>query len=82
MRNIVVYDYQIFMEENGQRVLIASYFSDASPPVKGCVIEIEQFKEGDQYPDHVTVVDVVYASDEVTSIIEDALVIYLFVEPA
>lgn len=51
------YEYRVFLEEDGQKALIASFSSTSAPKI-GKVINIRSFKEDDKYPDQVKVLAV------------------------
>ena len=75
------YEYQIFMEEQGSRVLIASYFSQSKPPATGSVIDIKHFKEEDAYPDRVRVLGIEEPPYDETSIAARQIVVHIIVQP-
>ena len=82
MEASIIYDYRIFKLEQDGRVLIANYFSTNPPPAVGTVIAIDRFKEDPAYPDHVMVVSLEHAPSDEPSIVNQAVVIYVIVEPA
>ena len=74
----MTYDFQIFMIEKGDRVLIASYYTQSELPTVGMVLNIDLFKEEERFPNRVRVrsVDVPTAprSSEVQPVRVDLLV--------
>jgi hypothetical protein len=54
----VTYDYQLFMIEKGDRILVASYFAQNDPPTIGTVMDIAMFKEEGRFPNRVRVLSV------------------------
>ena len=51
----MTYDFQFFMIEKGDRVLIASFHTQGELPAVGTVINIELFKEEERFPNRVRV---------------------------
>lgn len=51
----IVYEYLIFMLQEGEPVLIAQFFSDDVLPKAGDILQINVFKKADHYPDQVKV---------------------------
>ena len=71
-----VHEYHVFMEVQGDRVLIAHYSSNRRPPDVGGRLIIESFKERPEFPDEVKVLDVREQSEN------DTIVFQITVEPA
>lgn len=53
-----IFEFRVFLEENGQGVLIAQYFCSDEPPDVGSLLDIRSFKERPEYPDEVKVLSV------------------------
>jgi len=69
------------MEEQGQKVLIASYFSAELPPAIGKVLDIREYKEASEYPDQVKVLSVEEPAHTAPSIVAHETIVFVMVEP-
>jgi hypothetical protein len=64
---VPMHECQVFIETNGQRVLVATYFSGSEMPQVGSVLNIQGFKENPAFPDNLRVLNVDSSADRDTS---------------
>jgi len=78
----VSYDYHLFMIENGDRVPIASYFTQAELPTVGTLLTTDLFKEDARFPNQVRVLSVDVPTMPRSPEVGQPVRVNLLVEPA
>jgi hypothetical protein len=77
-----IYEFRIFIIEQDQRVLIATYLTTTSLPTVGTVLNIQMFKEEEGYPDQVRVLRLEETLSDEPSIVDQTEIFDVIVEPA
>ncbi len=79
---VPIQEFQIFMQVEGQQLLVASYFSGGHPPDIGQILDISLFKVEPAYPDAVRVLSLEEHDDVVPSGTLALIVYSVLAEPA
>ena len=66
-RYFPVQEFRIFMQVDGENLLVASYFSGGDPPDVGQILDIKVFKQEPGYPDAVRILSLEEHYDVVPS---------------